>query len=172
MTTDDRIAELEERVRRLEDERAIERMIASYGPLVDAGEADATADLWAVDGTYDVEGWPMRSRDDVAAMVRSDAHQGLISRGCSHFLGPVVVTVDGNDAVAVCESALIVAGASEATGEGQATKGFHVYRAGANHFRLRRRDGRWQIVHRTTRALDGGVEARELLSEGVAGRAR
>ena len=56
MTTDDRIAELEQRLLRLEDERAIERMIGSYGPLVDAGEADATADLWAVDGTYDVEG--------------------------------------------------------------------------------------------------------------------
>ena len=150
MTTDDRIAELEERLRKVEDERAIQRMIASYGPLVDAGEADATADLWAVDGTYDVEGWLMHSRDDVATMVRSDAHQGLIGRGGSHFLGPVVVTVEGDHAVAVCESVLFVARASEATGEGPATKGFHVWRAGANHFRLERRDGRWQIVHRTT----------------------
>lgn len=160
--TDDRLAAMEARLQRLEDERAIERLIASYGPLVDAGNADATADLWAVDGTYDVEGWPMRSRDDVAAMVRSDAHQGLITRGCAHFLGPVVVTVTGDEAVAVCESALFV----------KASKGFAVYRAGANHFRLQRRDGRWQIVHRTTRALDGGDEARQLLAEGVAGRAR
>jgi hypothetical protein len=156
--TNDRIAALEQRLRRLEDERAIERLIASYGPLVDAGAADATAELWAVDGTYDVEGWPMRSRDDVAAMVRSDAHQNLIARGCCHFLGPVVVTVDGDHAVA----ALFVKG----------SKGFHVYRAGANHFRLQRRDDGWQIVHRTTRALDGGAEARELLAAGVAGRSR
>lgn len=162
MDPDDRIADLERRLQRVEDERAIERMIASYGPLVDAGEADATADMWAVEGTYDVEGWPMRSRDDVAAMVRSDAHQGLIARGCSHFLGPTVVTVHGDDAVAVCESALLV----------KATKGFQVYRAGANHFRLQRRDGRWQIVQRTTRALTGGKEARELLAEGVTGRIR
>jgi uncharacterized protein (TIGR02246 family) len=160
--SDDRIAALELRLRRVEDERAIERMIASYGPLVDAGAADDTADLWAIDGTYDVEGWPMRSRDDVAAMVRSDAHQSLIRRGCSHFLGPVVATVDGDTAVAVCESALFIKG----------TKGFHVYRAGANYFRLQRRDGRWQIVHRTTRALDGGAEARDLLAAGVAGAAR
>jgi hypothetical protein len=160
--TDDRIAALERRLRQLEDERSIERMIASYGPLVDAGAADETAALWAVDGTYDVEGWPMRSRDDVAAMVRSEAHQGLIARGCCHFLGPVVVTVDGDEAVAVCESALFVKG----------TKGFHVYRAGANHFRLQRRNDSWQIVHRTTRALDGGGEARGLLAAGVAGRNR
>ena len=163
MTEDDKVelAALAKRLRRIEDEREIERLIASYGPLVDAGEADATADLWAVDGTYDVEGWPMRSRDDVAAMVRSEAHQGLIARGCCHFLGPAVVTVDGDDAVAVCESALLI----------KSTKGFAVYRAGANHFRLHRRDGRWQFVRRTTRALDGGTDARHLLSSGVRGRA-
>ena len=79
------LAELEKRLQHIEDERAIERLIASYGPLVDAGEADATAGLWAADGSYDVEGWHMHSRDYVAAMVRSDAHEGLIPRGCCHF---------------------------------------------------------------------------------------
>jgi len=33
---------------------------------VDAGEADAAAALWAEDGTYDVEGWSMRGRAEVA----------------------------------------------------------------------------------------------------------
>ncbi|MCV7283287.1 nuclear transport factor 2 family protein [Mycolicibacterium flavescens] len=155
--TDQRIADLERRLRRIEDEREIERMIASYGPLVDAGDADAAADLWAVDGSYDVEGWFMSSRAEVAAMVRSDAHRGLIEAGCCHFLGPAVVTVDGDDAVAVCESVLV-------TRKGD---GFAVWRAGANHFRLRRGDGRWRIVARRTRAFDGGAEARELLSTGL-----
>ncbi|SEH82561.1 SnoaL-like domain-containing protein [Mycolicibacterium rutilum] len=154
------IADLERRLQRIEDERAIERMIASYGPLVDAGEADAAAELWAVDGSYDVEGWRMAGRADVAAMVRSDAHQGLIGRGCCHFLGPAVVTVDGDDAVAMCDSILV-------TRRGD---GFAVSRAGANHFRLRRIDDRWQIVERRTRMLDGSVEARRLLTDGVAGR--
>lgn len=148
-------------MQRVEDERAIERLIASYGPLVDAGEADAAAQLWAADGAYDVEGWPMRSRDDVAAMVRSDAHQGLIGRGCCHFLGPAVVTITGDDeAVAVCESVLVV----------HRVEGFSLWRAGANHFRLERIGGRWQIVARTTRSLDGKPEARELLAAGIAGR--
>jgi uncharacterized protein (TIGR02246 family) len=158
--TDERLATLERRLQRIEDERAIERLIASYGPLVDAGEADAVAQLWATDGTYDVEGWPMHSRDDVAAMVRSDAHQGLIGRGCCHFLGPAVVTVDGDDAVAVCESILVI----------HRGEGFGVWRAGVNHFRLTRIDGRWQVVARTTRTLDGKAEARDLLADGVAGR--
>ena len=153
------LAELEKRLQHIEDERAIERLIASYGPLVDAGEADATAGLWATDGSYDVEGWHMRSRDDVAAMVRSDAHQGLIRRGCCHFLGPAVVTVDGDDAVAICESVLLL----------RRDDGYVAARAGANHFTLHRADGRWLIVERKTRALDGSAEPRDLLSSGVAG---
>ena len=156
------LAELEKRLQRIEEERAIERLIASYGPLVDAGEADSTAALWATDGVYDVDEWLMRGRDDVAAMVRSDAHQGLIRRGCCHFLGPAVVTVDGDDAVAVCESVLLI----------RRDDGYVAARAGANHFRLHRTDGRWEIVVRTTRALDGSAEPRELLSTGVAGEAR
>ncbi len=158
--TEEQLAGLERRLAAMEDERAIERLIASYGPLVDCGEADAAAQLWASDGSYDVEGWQMRSRADVAAMVRSDAHQGLIRRGCCHFLGPAVVCVDGDDAVAVCESILVL----------HRGDGFSVSRAGANHFRLRRIDDRWQITARATRALDGQAEARDLLSTGVAGR--
>lgn len=129
--------ELEKRLRIIEDERAVERLIASYGPLVDAGEADGAAALWATDGSYDVEGWHMRSRDDVAAMVRSD------------------------DAVAVCESVLLL----------RTDDRYIAARAGANHFRLRRVDGRWQIIERTTRALDGSSAPRKLLSAGVIGAA-
>lgn len=160
--SDDVIAALERRLQRVEDERAIERLIASYGPLVDAGAADAVSELWAVEGGYHVENWSMRSRAEVAAMVRSDAHQGLIRRGCCHFLGPAVVTVTGDDAVAVCESALFV----------KDDKGFGVYRAGANHFRLRRIDGRWQVTERVTHALDGSAKARNLLTAGIEGRDR
>lgn len=157
MDTNRRLDDLERRLRRVEDEREIERMIARYGPLVDAGEADGVGELWSEDGTYDVEGWSMRGRAEVAAMVRSPEHQGLIGGGCCHFLGPAVVTVDGDAAVAVCESALLV------HREGR----FVVGRAGANLFRLRRIDGRWQITSRNTSALDGKSTARQLLSDGA-----
>lgn len=52
----------------------------------------------------------------------------------------------------MCDSALLV------HREGRFTVG----RAGANLFRLRRIDGRWHIVERTTRALNGKPEARQL----------
>ena len=41
--TETRLAALEARLHKLEDEQAIAQLIASYGPLVDAGEADARA---------------------------------------------------------------------------------------------------------------------------------
>lgn len=161
MSVEERLAALEHRVHRLEDELAIIRLIASYGPLVDAGEADAVASLWAEDGTYDVEGWQMASRDDVRAMVHSDGHQHLIDGGCSHFLGPATVTLDGDAAVAVCESILVR----------HRDGGFSVRRAGANHFSLRRGPAGWEIADRRTRALDGSTEARDLLAKGAKGEA-
>jgi hypothetical protein len=153
--SNERLAELEHRLRRLEDQHAITRMIAGYGPLVDAGESDAAAQLWALDGSYDVEDRHMRGRDAVRDMVCSEAHQGLIGRGSAHFLGPAVVTVDGDDAVAVCESVLFV----------RRDHGYAAVRAAANHFRLRRIDDRWQIVARSTHVLDGGSTARDLLRD-------
>ncbi|MCX6395260.1 MAG: nuclear transport factor 2 family protein [Propionibacteriales bacterium] len=154
--TEDRLAALEIRLARIEDELAITRLMASYGPLVDAGDASAVAALWAVDGQYDVEGWQMRSRADVDAMVRSEAHQHLINGGCSHFLGPAHIRIDGDEAIAVCESLLVR----------HRDGAFSVRRAGANQVRLRRSVAdrtRWEIVHRTTRALTGSTEARDLL---------
>lgn len=152
---DAELREIERRLRALEDDAAISRLIASYGPLVDAADQDAVAALWAEDGTYDVEGWQMRSREDVRAMVASPEHRGLVAGGCTHFLGPVVTRVEGDEAVAVCESVLVV------HREGR----FVVARAGANRFELRRAPhGGWEIAHRTTHALDGSPEAVALLS--------
>lgn len=56
------VEELVARLQNLEDERDIARLIASYGPLVDAGDADGVAALWAEDGGYDVEGWQIAAR--------------------------------------------------------------------------------------------------------------
>ena len=161
--TEQRLAELEARLRRIEDERAIERMIASYGPLVDAGAADAVAAMWAPDGVYDVENWLMTGRDDVAAMVRSPGHQDFITTGCAHFLSPAVVTIHGDVAVAVCESTLLLRRATT----------YEAIRAGVSHFHLNRATGAphgWLIAKRITRLLDGTEPPRRLLAAGIDGR--
>ncbi|MEU4838874.1 nuclear transport factor 2 family protein [Nocardia testacea] len=155
---EDRLARLEERVRRLEDEVAITRLLASYGPFVDAGAAAQVANLWTEDGEYDVEGWSMRSRADIHAMVESAAHHSLIDAGCAHFLGPARVVLDGDSATAVCESLLVR----------RYDDGYRVWRAGANSFRLARTSHGWRITRRDTRALDGGPAARDLLRANIA----
>jgi SnoaL-like domain len=58
VTTDrdiqDELAALAARVQVLEDQQALAQLVASYGPAVDSGSADATADLWFEDGVFDV----------------------------------------------------------------------------------------------------------------------
>lgn len=151
-----RLDELEQRLRAVEDERAIARLIASYGPLVDAGEAEATAGLWTVDGSYTVEDRQMSGRDAVRAMVDSDDHQRLIARGSAHFLGPAVIRVTGDTAEAVCQSLLCLRRA-----EGG---GYLLLRATVNHFHLVRGVTGWRIRSRTAQVLDGSDRARSLLA--------
>ncbi|MBN3512511.1 nuclear transport factor 2 family protein [Mycolicibacterium nivoides] len=157
MTTEQQILT---RLQRLEDELSIAKLVASYGPSVDAGNADNAAALWAADGTYDVEDWLMTGRKGVHDMVSSTGHQDLVATGCCHFLGPSVVTVSGDSAVAVCESLVLLR-------DGES--GFRVWRATANHFALERRDGHWQITTRTSRLLNGNPYAHTLLNLGLAG---
>ena len=101
-------------------------------------------------GVYDVDGWRMEGRADIHAMVRSAAHQNLVAKGCCHFLGPCVVTVSGDEAVAVCESLVLIRDGD----------GYRVWRATAHHFALRRIDDRWQIT--TRQWLEAKAEYRAL----------
>ncbi|MGE0218351.1 nuclear transport factor 2 family protein [Mycolicibacterium sp.] len=165
-----------ERVRRLEDERDIARLIASYGPAVDAADAAAAAGLWTDDGTYDVEGWQMNSRAEVHRMVSSSAHAELVASGCSHFLGPAVVTVDGDTAVAVCESLVLLRRREPLLhndighqGGAAGRQEYRVWRAAANLFELIRTAHGWRITRRTSRLLDGGAAGQRLLVQGLSG---
>lgn len=153
------IDDIAARLRRLEDEHDIAQLIASYGLAVDAANADGAAALWSEDGSYDVEDWNMQSQADVHAMVSSTFHRDLVSKGCCHFIGPSVVTVGGDEAVAISESLVLVRDGA----------GYRVWRATANHFELRRIDGRWRISRRTSRVLDGQPGAHALLRSGLAG---
>ncbi len=149
-----RLAALEERLRRLEDEQEIALLVASYGPLVDAGAADEVAALWTADGVYDVDERYMGDREAIRDMVRSEDHQGLIRRGCTHFLGPAHVRVDGDSARAVCQSVLLVRHRERTL----------PVRTAANLWELTRTPDGWRVTRRTTRLLDGSDEARRLLT--------
>lgn len=154
----DRLAGLEQRLRAVEDELAITRLVLSYGPLVDHGDAEGVADLWHPDGTYDVDTGMCQGRSGIAGMVRSPEHQGLLRQGCAHLLTGPVVSIDGSSAVAVGHSQLVVRGA----------RGFQVLRATAHRWELTRTSTGWAVVRRTARLLDGRPEARALLTLGAA----
>lgn len=153
-----RLAALEQRVQQLEDEAAVRAVVASYGPLADAGEAAAVAALWEQDGVYDVDELHMTGRQQVAAMVASTAHRDWIARGCAHVVGVPHVRVSGDEAVAVGHSVMLVHGED----------GFRVRRATANVWELHRDRGRWRVRRRTSRALDGRPDAPQLLADGMA----
>jgi hypothetical protein len=149
------LAGLVARVQRLEDELAIIRNLTSYGPLVDAGEADAVAALWTEDGEYDVEGWRIIGRADLGRMVRSEAHQEIITGGSAHFFGPAhIERIEGDKATAVCESILV------RNEDGR----FYIWRAGVHRIELCRTDEGWCVTRRVTRPLNGGAEGRQLLT--------
>jgi uncharacterized protein (TIGR02246 family) len=153
------LARLEARVARLEDEAAITSLILSYGPLVDSGEADAVAALWEEDGIYDVDELLMTGREEIAAMVRSERHQHWIGLGCAHVVGAPRVRVDGDTAVAVCYTTMIVRDPDGAE--------FTLRRATANHWELRRGSAGWRVARRTNRVLDGRAESPALLARGA-----
>jgi len=147
-----RLDALERRVAGLEDELAIHRLIVGYGFAVDSGDADATAALFTEDGVYDVDTTlVMEGRAGVAGMVRGERHQALLPN-CAHTIGPAVVALDGDRAVATAYSRIYL----------RQGEGFALLRVSFNRFELERRDGGWQIVRRTTRLL-GHDEAQRIL---------
>ena len=143
---------LAERVRRLEDEREVARVVARYGPLVDTGDP-AAAGLWLQDGVYDVDELLMEGSASVASMVRSPAHQAFVAGGCAHVQGPVEVVVQGEAAVALGYSLMLV--------NDHGT--FRVRRATANRWELTRTPQGWRVARRTSRKLDGSEAARDVL---------
>ncbi|MBW0274127.1 hypothetical protein ATM97_32945 [Nocardia sp. MH4] len=156
------LAALLRRVELMEDKWQILELIAAYGPAVDSGSADGTAALWSEDGEYDVDSGMLRGRAEVRAMVGSAPHQGFITNGSAHLIGLPHVEVDGDRAVAIGHSQLVL----KVPGT---TAQFHVARITANRWELVKTGGRWQVRRRVARLLDGRPEARELLGGVVTG---
>jgi hypothetical protein len=153
---DTRLDALTRRVQALEDERAVVDVLIRYGFAVDSDDADGTGALYTEGCSIEIDGrTDIRSRQDVAAMVRGRGHQSLLPN-CAHQMGPFSVRLDGDSATA--------------TGYGtvhlHTDAGFGVRGVSAGRWELRRVDGSWQIEHRWTRAI-GTAEAQQLLHDGL-----
>ncbi|MEO0031051.1 MAG: hypothetical protein RIS94_809 [Pseudomonadota bacterium] len=139
----------------LEDREAIRDLIARYGPLADAGDAQALAALWTEDGVYEVVGFASaKGHAAIAALIEGPVHRALMDDGCAHLLGPVAVDLDGDRALARGHSVVFRHGAAE----------FTAHRVAANRWTLQRTAQGWRVSHRTNALLDGAATARVLLA--------
>jgi hypothetical protein len=170
--TDKRLAALETRLKDLEDQVALYQLMSAYGPLVDSGDAEATAALWVEDGVYDwgggpkpADGAPVKegaagaaySRSAVADMVRGPYHQEIIHGGAGHVIGLPHIVLNGDTAVATSYSRLY-----RRDGDN-----FRVWRVGANRWEFVRTPDGWRVKKRVNRVLNGGEEPRQLLRSGI-----
>ena len=137
------VAALAARVQALDDVLAVHHVLTSYGLAVDAGDAAATAALYADDCEIDIDraAW-FRGRQAVHDMVLGDAHQAILGE-CAHLMGPYAVQVDGDRATAVGYATVYV------LEDGQVKP----WRQAHGRFELVRRDGTWQITKRVSRAV-------------------
>ena len=165
-----RLRALEQRVRRAEDELAIRNAVVRYGVAIDIGDAEGTADTFTDDTEYDIgplatgDGTPVviHGRDGIINdLVLGEGHQRLLPN-CAHTIGPVMVRVEGDTAVAAGYSRIY-----HRDDKGGEHDRFTLFRIGLNQWRLTRdASGAWRVAHRSSRIL-GNEGAQDHLAEGL-----
>jgi ketosteroid isomerase-like protein len=148
-----RFAGVEERVRRLEDQVAIHRLINSWGPAVDTGQAEAAAALFSEDAVLQSDMSHLTGPAAIADMVRSDGQQALIDQGSAHIPAFPVVDIDGDAARAIGYSRVYL----------HTDEGYEVWRVSANYWEFTRTEAGWRVSRRTNHVIDGGPQAQQLL---------
>lgn len=144
---------LERRLQALEDRAEIAELIARYGPAADAGDAEAVAALWASEGTYQFDDTVLDA-DGIRSLVSIPTHVEYMRRGCAHILSAPRIEIEGDTAVAVTHSVVMLREGERWVGE----------RVSANRWELRRTVAGWRVLRRRNRLLDGDAAARELLA--------
>ncbi len=156
------MTDIETRLRRLEDEADIRRLVLTYGPAADAGLTTAAGQLWLDDGRYDwdASGTPHEGSAGVDAMLRGDSHQGLIATGVGHFTGPLRIDLDGDTATALSYSFVLR----------REDERWFLWRVSAVRWQLERTPSAgWRIRQRTNRLLDETGAGRELFRTALEG---
>ena len=150
------IEDLAQRVRSLEDERAIHRVLVQYGFAVDSDDAEALVALYTDDTVIEIDGTPrFHGSDGARALVDSPAHQAILPN-CAHMIGPLSIDVDGDHAVAVGYACVVV----------RSDDSFTIWREGCNRWELERRTDGWQIARRQSFAV-GTEGAQDILRSGL-----
>jgi SnoaL-like domain len=154
---DEVVADLQVRLRRVEDELAIRRLVNSYGPAADAGLTSFAASVWLEDGVYDWDaaGESLDGSAAVDRMLQGENHQGLIAHGVAHFAGPLLVDLDGDRATALNYSLIMRRDEDH----------FYLWRVSAARWDLERTGSSWRVRQRTNRLMDGSGVGRRLFGD-------
>jgi hypothetical protein len=149
----ERLAVLEGRLRAVEDQLAIHRLINSWGPAVDTGNGEAAAALFAEDGVLQSDLSYLVTPAAVKAMVYGEGHQALIRDGSAHIPAFPIINVEADRANAVGYTRVYHL----------TPDGYEVWRVSANYWEFRRTPEGWRVTNRTNHVIDGGPEANGLL---------
>jgi hypothetical protein len=149
----DRLAVLEGRVRLLEDQAALLRLIASWGPAADTANGMAASSFWANDSVLVNESTQIDGAAGIRAMIDSEGQRELVMQGCAHVQGLPVVHIDGDRAIAVNYGRVYL----------HTEDGYDIWRVSANCWEFARTQIGWRVRRRDVHVIDGGPEARELL---------
>lgn len=152
-----RLEAIEKRLGKAEDELAIIRLVASYGPLVDSGSPSLAPDLFAEDGVYDVSYGRMSGPAAFSALLSHPEHLVAINNGIAHVMGLPWVRVEGDSAVAINCTQLYL----------RKDDGYAIFRVAQNVWKLERQAQGWKIIERTNRLIGDGDDARALLEAAV-----
>ncbi len=155
---DDRLAQLESRIGRIEDELQILRLIAAYGPCADSGSGDIAKTLFSENALYDSGLGVLHGAEAIQKMIYTlPLHLDLMATGCAHTTDVPVIDVQGDRASAVAHGFLL-------RREGD---GFVAWRATSVRWEFERSDGRWLIASRVNRLLNGEEAARAHFRSGL-----
>ncbi|WP_394658517.1 nuclear transport factor 2 family protein [uncultured Novosphingobium sp.] len=152
-----RLDALEKRLGAVEDELAVIRLVASYGPLVDSGSPDLAPDLFAEDGVYDVSYGRMTGPAAFSELLKHSEHLDAIKGGIAHVMGLPWVRIDGDHAIAVNCTQLYL----------RRDDGYAIFRVAQNVWKLERRPQGWKIIERTNRLIGDGDDARAMLEAAI-----
>lgn len=108
------------------------------------------------DGRYEVAGFePWVGRDTIARIVDEPQHRAYLEAGCAHVMGPPIVTVSGDEAVALNYTTVFV--------RQDDTAGWKANRVSTHRWQLVRTDEGWRVQSRYGQTMDGSADARAFL---------
>jgi hypothetical protein len=170
--SDDAAAEMERRLRAIEDRLAIYNLIASHPISADTAAKSYIQSIFADDGVLDLGGTKMATgNDSISEMSQRPAHQDAIAAGIAHFAGLPYVHIEGDRAVVTSYLQIVTphptADEIEVPAHGT-SRGYRIHRIGANRWDLIRTAQGWQIKRRTYRSLDGSKPAVDILRQALA----